>query len=220
MALMTTPASISMGRVLGGTYRVVGSACFVVLLNGCALFDPDVSLPDVTNDTNPRTPGSNDDGAFTPPDVNTEGKTQPPNPNTLVLANPTGCEGEGERFSAERRRCYRFVSQPALSWADAAIDCSLWSAGRGNLVSITSREEDEFVRTYSRGSLWIGASDAKREGEWRWLSKEVWFFENFEVGRPDNIGGVEHCLSKQESGLWNDLSCDVKLPYVCERAFQ
>lgn len=214
MAVMTPLSSTSVGHVLGGAFCVA-------LLNGCALFDPDVALPDDINGTSdgPHMSGSSD-GAFMPPDLNNEGKTQPPNPNTMVLANPTGCGGEGETFSAERKRCYRFVSQPALSWANAAVDCSLWSAGRGNLVSITSKEEDDFVHTFSDGSLWIGASDAKREGEWRWLSQEVWFFQNFEVGRPDNVGGVEHCLSKQGSGLWNDLPCDVQLPYMCERAVQ
>jgi hypothetical protein len=157
---------------------------------------------------------------FEPPDVDGEGKTKPPNPNTVVKANPTGCDGEDETFSAPRRRCYRFVSQPALTWANAAVDCSLWSAGRGHLVAITSAEEDEFVRNWSGGGLWLGASDAKVEGTWAWLSQEVWFYQNFEVGRPDNVGKVEHCLSMQASGLWNDLACDLTLPYMCERAMQ
>lgn len=208
--------------VLRGLANLICLGSFA-LSTGCVLFNQNDDQPDDSNDNNGGKVApapTNDDDAFKPPEVDEQGKTKPPNPNTMVSANPTGCSGEGETFSSERGRCYRFVSQPALSWTNAAVDCSLWSAGRGHLVAITSQEEDDFVRTFGAGSLWIGGSDAKMEGDWRWLSQEVWFFQNFEVGRPDNIDSLEHCLSKQESGLWNDLPCDVKLPYMCERAVQ
>lgn len=220
--------TIASSRTLAALRTTIVSATRVVVclvlpttLASCALFDPE-DKPDDSNhaDDSDTSGASNDDDAYKPPDVDGDGRTKPPNPNTVVSANPTGCSGEGETFSAERKRCYRFVSQPALSWTNAAVDCSLWSAGRGHLVAVTSKEEDDFVRTFSGGSLWLGGSDAKTEGQWRWLSQEVWFFQNFEVGRPDNVDKVEHCLSKQESGLWDDLPCDVKLPYMCERAMQ
>jgi hypothetical protein len=217
MSFMNTTTSTPLRTLM----TILGCGVF---LAGCALLDPDEDKPDETDTTstedNAGAVASNDEEAFQAPDMNNQGKTRSPNPNTVVSANPTGCSGEGETFSSERGRCYRFVPQPALSWSNAAIDCSLWSAGRGHLVAVTSQEEDDFIHSFSSGGLWLGGSDAKSEGGWGWLSQEVWSFQNFELGRPDNVGGVEHCLSKQQSGLWNDLPCEVQLPYMCERSIQ
>ncbi len=160
-AVLTTKLAL----VRRGLARAICFGSFA-LATGCVLFNQDDDQPDDSDDTNgneTKPAPTNDDEAFKPPEVDEQGKTKPPNPNTVVSANPTGCSGEGETFSGERGRCYRFVSQPALSWTDAAVDCSLWSAGRGHLVAVTSQEEDDFVRTFGGGSLWIGGSDAKVE---------------------------------------------------------
>src|SRR5688572_23215484 len=91
----------------------------------------------------PTVTATNDPNVFDEPERDETGATKPPNPNTVVSANPTGCEGDGETFSTVRSRCYRVVSEPQLTWSQAAADCSLWSAGRGHLTVVTSREEDD-----------------------------------------------------------------------------
>src|SRR5690606_31960502 len=130
-------------------------------------------------------------------------------------------EGAGETYSAVRARCYRVVSEPQLTWSQAAIDCSLWSAGRGHLLVIKDRDEDDFVSTLIKAPVWLGATDAKSEAEWSWLSGETWFYQNFQPGSPDNADAVEHCLAKQPAaGQWDDVECGNKLGYVCERRTQ
>lgn len=175
--------------------------------------------PTVTDEPSATAPGilPGDPGIFEPP---TSAGGKGPNPNTVISANPEGCSGDGETSPTGLTSCYRFVSVPSLTWARASIDCTLWSAGRGQLVSITTAAEAEFVRTFANGaSVWLGASDAKAEGEWQWLSGEVWFYENFGAGRPDNRERSEHCLSLTTDGVWDDQPCDLELPYVCERPF-
>lgn len=154
------------------------------------------------------------------PSVDGAGKGNGPNPNTVISANPVGCSGDGETFSGEHQSCYRLVSIPALTWAQASIDCTLWSAGSGHLVSIANAQEGEFVRTLVGGAqVWLGASDAKVEGAWTWLSDEAWFYQAFASGRPDNLERAEHCLRMLNDGTWDDFGCASELPYVCERSF-
>jgi len=160
-----------------------------------------------------------DPGVFDP-SVDGAGKGNGPNPNTVISANPVGCSGDGETFSGQHQSCYRLVSIPALTWAQASIDCTLWSAGSGHLVSLANAQESEFLRNLVGGAqIWLGASDAKVEGSWVWLSGEAWFYQAFAPGRPDNMERSEHCLSMSNDGTWDDVACESELPYVCERSF-
>lgn len=161
----------------------------------------------------------NDPGIFDP-SADGSGKGNGPNPNTVISANPVGCSGDGERFSGDLQACYRLVSIPALTWAQASIDCTLWSAGSGYLVAVSNSLEAEFLRTLVSGAqVWLGASDAKVEGSWAWLSGEAWFYQAFAPGRPDNLERSEHCLTMLNDGTWDDAKCEQQLPYVCERSF-
>jgi hypothetical protein len=201
---------------------LLGGACGLVFAAAaCNAGDNGGPAEGPTTEPSATTPGvlPGDPGIFEPPAAGAGGKG--PNPNTVIDANPMGCGGEGETFpGSELPSCYRFVSVPSLTWAQASIDCTLWSAGRGHLVSITTAVEAEFIRTLTNGaSVWLGASDAKSEGAWTWLSGEVWFYANFGTGRPDNRERSEHCLSLTTDGLWDDQPCDLQLPYVCERPF-
>lgn len=154
------------------------------------------------------------------PSVGGPGKGNGPNPNTVISANPVGCNGDGETFPPMLQSCYRFVSIPALTWAQAAIDCTLWSAGSGHLVAVSNSLESEFLRTFVSGAqVWLGASDAKVEGRWAWLSGEAWFYSAFGTGRPDNLERSEHCLTMSSDGAWDDVKCELELPYVCERSY-
>lgn len=159
-----------------------------------------------------------DQAVFEPPAAGVEGAG--PNPNTVISAVPQGCSGEGESYPKGLESCYRIVMLPALSWAQASIDCTLWSAGRGHLASVTTSAEDEYLRSIAGGArIWLGASDSQTEATWEWLSGETWFYEHFAAERPDNVGRSEHCLTLDNDGFWDDAPCELELPYVCERAY-
>lgn len=202
--------------------RAVLMLVTATLPSACATNGGDPATEPTTSSVAPPAPSAvvpGDPGVFDP-SVDGSGKGNGPNPNTVISANPVDCNGDGETYSGDLQSCYRIVSIPALPWAQASIDCTLWSAGRGHLVSVASVGEDESLRNLAAGAqVWLGASDAKAEGDWQWLSGEAWLYQNFASGRPDNQERSEHCLSLGSDGLWDDVACERELPYICERSF-
>lgn len=85
---------------------------------------------------------------------------------------------------------YELVQTPGLTWTqarDAAADKE-FAGVAGYLVTITSKEENAFIaeRIVGADDIWIGASDAGLEGDWRWVSgpegqnggTQFWFSED------------------------------------------
>ena len=44
----------------------------------------------------------------------------------------------------------------------------------------------------SPGEARLGGSDAKREGEWEWVTGEPWGFDAWGIRQPDNSGNEDH----------------------------
>ncbi len=88
----------------------------------------------------------------------------------------------------------------------------------------------------------IGGSDANAEGQWFWIgnalvSRGVQFwvgaaagdgfpgvYQNWSGPEPNDSGGDEDCAAisvlgsdTRAAGQWDDRSCDVTLPFVCEQ---
>ena len=65
-------------------------------------------------------------------------------------------------------------TSPRLTWdeARAAAETKTFAGVTGYLVTITSAEENAFVASRIPGAsnVWIGASDAGVEGDWRWVT--------------------------------------------------
>ena len=105
-----------------------------------------------------------------------------------------------------------------LSWHDAQSAC----AGLGgHLVTVTSREEHEFVLALVDGYdglPWIGLSDEAQEGRWEWVTGEPVTFTAWDHGQPDNSNGHEdHAQIWREHGTgWNDNLGSGWMPYICE----
>lgn len=69
---------------------------------------------------------------------------------------------------------YELVETPGLTWTqarDAAAEKE-FAGVAGYLVTITSKEENSFIaeRILGADDIWIGASDAGLEGDWRWVT--------------------------------------------------
>jgi gliding motility-associated-like protein len=128
---------------------------------------------------------------------------------------------------------YQFVSSPGISWGNAkrAAAASNYFGLAGYLVTITTLDEAIFVGEQLSGTGWIGASDSRKEPEWRWESGPeegtlFWYgresgstttfayWNNFK--EPDNGGelaliGVEDYAyiappGNGQKGRWNDTS--------------
>lgn len=142
----------------------------------------------------------------------------------------------GEVFFEENGHLYKYISFVG-DWIQAKADAEsqeLYGA-TGYLTTITSANENEFVRLRLSNAGWMGASDTAVENEWRWATgpengTQFWqglsngsvvggMYANWGTGEPNNSGN-EDCgqFLAGGSGKWNDLPCTgFSLPgYVVE----
>ncbi|XP_034075305.1 ladderlectin-like [Gymnodraco acuticeps] len=114
-------------------------------------------------------------------------------------------------------RCYKYFNTES-TWADAELYCV--SQG-GNLVSIHSTEEEDFVKFLikmsdpAEGYTWIGLHDIAKEGRWMWsdgcAAKYLFWYRR----QPNNSGRGEDCVLNNWRGKWNDGPCSSTFPSVC-----
>ncbi|XZE33950.1 cadherin domain-containing protein [Pirellulaceae bacterium SH501] len=138
------------------------------------------------------------------------------------------------RFNAQTGSFYKVVNS-SLTWSaasSAAISTTLGGVA-GQLATIESAEENEFVRSLITTDTWLGGSDSIQEGLWRWYSGAnagdvFWngnstgggangFYHNFSAGEPNDSTGNEDALEIYSNGLWNDLNAsDTNSAYIIE----
>ncbi len=84
----------------------------------------------------------------------------------------------------------------SMSWTEAKALCE---ALGGHLVSITSQQEQDLVVQLinsqnfgqsERGIYYIGATDADKEGTWKWVTGETFSYDNWDKGYPEPSGGT------------------------------
>ena len=66
--------------------------------------------------------------------------------------------------------------------------------------------------------IWLGGTDAARDGDFRWWDDSLLLFDNWAPNQPDNGAGID-CIEKRNdgTGAWYDQRCTDAHPYVCER---
>ena len=122
----------------------------------------------------------------------------------------------------QNQHLYIYVEK-AKTWDGANGYCQ--SLG-GNLVSIESASENDFVYKLSGGNSWLGASDEAQEGTWAWISEQPFDFKYWDEGEPNNCCPSQNCgkegctpehyLTFSGHGTtWNDVPND-PLTFVCE----
>jgi gliding motility-associated-like protein len=67
---------------------------------------------------------------------------------------------------------YEYFADPAVTWAAANIKAQTKSyyGMQGYLVTITKADEQQVAGNQAPGTGWIGASDATKEGDWKWVT--------------------------------------------------
>ncbi|XP_029605396.1 C-type lectin domain family 4 member E-like, partial [Salmo trutta] len=117
-----------------------------------------------------------------------------------------------------------FLSTETKTWKKSREDCLERGA---DLVIINSDKEQEFLFNLNKG-VWIGLTDSVTEGTLIWVDGTPLTNPRYwSPYQPDNGGdkpeeyGEEDCvhIHKEQSPRksWNDLSCDSKLNWVCEK---
>ncbi len=114
-----------------------------------------------------------------------------------------------------RFKDHRYQAFPdKLRWNEAKTRAE--SVG-GHLVTITSREEDDwiastFVKQLSVGQgLWIGGTHDGKPSQWRWVTGESFSFTNWAPGEPNNRAdesAVMYIRNDQGQIGWIDLRED------------
>ena len=112
------------------------------------------------------------------------------------------------------------------TWEEASKYCK--SRG-GYLAVIESREEDDFLFSYmvdsGRSEVYFGLSDAKSEGDWRWVDNKKSSYQNWGVNDDGEIE-PNKALDDEKyaeydasliSGRWNDCGFGRDTSaYICE----
>ncbi|MEZ0387492.1 MAG: lectin-like protein [Verrucomicrobium sp.] len=87
-----------------------------------------------------------------------------------------------------------------LDWNRAKSKCE---ALGGRLAIIRDEDTWKKILTLTPSTVWLGATDSKTEGQWRWVDDSLVTFTVWVPGQPDNQYGIEHYLSTWKGG-WND----------------
>ncbi|CAL4125329.1 unnamed protein product, partial [Meganyctiphanes norvegica] len=102
----------------------------------------------------------------------------------------TGCPEGYEEITGQ---CLFFNVKQKLNHNDAELSCHRKG---GKLVA--SKNPDELLQYIkskyaNKFTFWLGASDAKKEGDWRWNTGEPLILFPWADKEPNNSGGKEHC---------------------------
>lgn len=115
---------------------------------------------------------------------------------------------------------YCLYSDRLLTAAEADKLCR---ANGGRLAEPSSAEKDKALwdqlgpRVGTGEDVWIGLSDARKEGRWEAPTGELAAFAAWRDGEPNDVGpGGEDCATwGPGDGRWNDLPCDRLAPSIC-----
>ncbi|XP_030643645.1 C-type lectin domain family 4 member E-like [Chanos chanos] len=114
-----------------------------------------------------------------------------------------------------------YLSTEWKSWSESRQDCRERGA---DLVIINSKEEQEFVdrlKKISTVAAWIGLTDRDIEGVWKWVDDTTLTTGYWWPNEPNDHNGNEDCAESAPSEgkleNWNDLSCNEKRNYICEK---
>ncbi len=124
------------------------------------------------------------------------------------------------------RGCYRYFDTPKTYW-DALEACDN-NYEYGNLVSITSSEEEHFLEIEFRGvpgpphDIWTGGIYMEDGQKWQWIWSDgnAFSYTQMDEWQPKNESRPK-CLRLHDEGnynlpwKWDPVDCSTKLGYVC-----
>jgi cysteine-rich repeat protein len=123
---------------------------------------------------------------------------------------PFVCERPGWTLRLKDDHAYRVFHDP-LTWAGARAACEARGA---HLVTVEDPDEQAILAAQGNAVFWIGATDQKEEGRYRWVTGGLVAVPGFSPGEP-NGGTSQDCLVMAADG-WRDRRCTDQQPYMCE----
>ena len=115
-------------------------------------------------------------------------------------------------------QCYYLIGS-SQTYYIARSQCRAIS--NGNLVSIRSAGEDEFIRQNISGfPFWIGLSDIATETEFRWeASNELYAdsdYSNWVANWQQSTTGRDDCVFYNSAEKWQIQDCNFDYAYLCK----
>ena len=123
---------------------------------------------------------------------------------------PVGVPADAKLFNGK----WYFVYHDTCDWETAQRKCTVLG---GQLAIVPDEPTWAYLRPLSKGlALWLGATDEKTEGLWKWIDGTEMKFKPWHRRQPDNAGGREHYLQTVHNA-WNDLPKQHKcVGFICE----
>lgn len=118
-------------------------------------------------------------------------------PAAVAPKPPVGVPADAKFFGG---KWYRVYVEKGVSWHRARDKCK---ALGGQLVTVPDAPTWEFVKSLTPASVWMGATDEKTEGVWKWVDGTPVGFTGWIGAGADNSNGREHYLTTHRGG-WND----------------
>ncbi|KAL3871516.1 hypothetical protein ACJMK2_039510 [Sinanodonta woodiana] len=138
-------------------------------------------------------------------------------PSIPTISPPSSCSA-GYASMVNSQNCYKLYSNAKKTWKDAQVVCK---ADGGNLASILNVNEAAFIQVlaYNMAPYWIGLSDASTSGVstgvYSWSDGWTIMYSSWGRNQPDH-GANEGCVVVDNSGKWNDTTCNSVYNYVCK----
>ena len=121
-------------------------------------------------------------------------------------------------------KIYRIVLN-SLNYNDARRHCQRWGGDLAVLRSANVRQ-NVLVRLRTLTSrptdeLYFFGLSKDSSSLWRWVDNTLLLDANtnWHSGEPNNVSGIEDCGTiYRTTGRWNDISCNLERPFICERS--
>ncbi|XP_055345942.1 macrophage mannose receptor 1-like [Paramacrobiotus metropolitanus] len=153
-----------------------------------------------------------------------------PHPTFASTPVPTGCPSSW-KTSKDFKNCYKaYLSTNATdpiqktTWREAEDFCSRFRGG--HLASISTKEENDFIKTEVQKSAftghyqyWIGLWDRQPQGNhfaWGWTDGSRYSYSGFQMENHDDDTGANCAAVDAENGNWISQSCNNGWGWVCE----
>ncbi|CAG5031463.1 unnamed protein product [Parnassius apollo] len=151
------------------------------------------------------------------------------NTKTMFMSN-CGTTDSEYVFDSRTGSCYKFHTVPR-TWSRAYMTCA---AEGGYLAIINSETEAQLIKeifakhppasmlgNFWKAAAFVGFHDWNQHGEWLTIHGETLKeagYDKFSLGEPNNATTGEFCGAVYRSGLFDDLWCENKYAFICEKS--
>ncbi|KAK3611692.1 hypothetical protein CHS0354_034357 [Potamilus streckersoni] len=93
---------------------------------------------------------------------------------------------------------------------------------KASVSTAKTKDENDFIGALVAPGkdIWVGLSDAEKEGVWKWIDSTLVTWFNWQPGQPDNWNNEEdHAIMIYKDKKWNDIRETTQYRFVCKRQF-